>query len=64
MFYGAAPYLHLFSSIICGFIIRMYRSFYIFVIGIIADLMMSNILGGRATAMILLAYVIGLASQT
>ena len=27
-------------------------------IGIVADLLMSNILGGRATAMILLAYVI------
>ena len=59
IFYGAAPYL----SLIFIYYLRLHHPdvmpvFTVFLIGIVADLLMSNILGGRATAMILLAYVI------
>ena len=59
LFYGAAPYL----SLIFIYYLRLHHPDVmpvetVFLIGMVADLLLSNILGGRATAMILLAYVI------
>lgn len=59
MFYGASPYL----SLILIYYLRLHHPdvmpvFTVFLIGIVADVLLSDIMGGRATAMILLAYVI------
>ena len=56
-FYGASPFL----SLIFMYFILIYHDelmpiITIFIIGLVADLLMSDILGGRATAMMLLSY--------
>lgn len=56
-FYGASPFL----SLIFMYFILIYNDelmpiFSVFIMGLVADLLMSDILGGRATAMMLLAY--------
>jgi len=56
-FYGASPFL----SLIFMYFIMIYHDelmpiITVFVMGLVADLLMSDILGGRATAMMLLAY--------
>ena len=56
-FYGASPLL----SLIFIYFIMIYHDelmpiITVFIVGLIADLLMSDILGGRATAMMLLSY--------
>jgi len=56
-FYGASPFL----SLIFMYFILIYHDelmpiFTVFIMGLVADLLMSDILGGRATAMMLLSY--------
>ena len=58
-FHGAAPNL----SLVFIYYVMIYHSkllptFSIFLIGILGDLLFSDLLGGRATALMLLAYVI------
>jgi len=61
IFYGAAPNL----SLIFIFYMMIYHTkllpiFSIFIMGIVGDFLLSDLLGGRATALILLAYVMQL----
>ena len=56
-FHGASPFL----SLIFMYFILIYHDelmpiFTVFTMGLVADLLMSDILGGRATAMMLLSY--------
>ena len=56
-FYGASPFL----SLIFMYFILIYHDelmpiITVFIMGLVADLLMSDILGGRATAMMLLSY--------
>ena len=59
VFFGASPLL----SVILIYYMRVFHMKFmpigtVFLIGIVADLLMSDILGGRATALILMSYVI------
>ena len=56
-FYGASPFL----SLIFMYFVMIYHDelmpiITVFIMGLVADLLMSDILGGRATAMMLLSY--------
>jgi rod shape-determining protein MreD len=61
LFYGAAPNLSLiFIYYMIIYHIKLLPIFSIFVMGIIGDFLLSDLLGGRATALILLSYAMQL----
>ena len=61
LFYGAAPNLSLiFIYYMIVYHIKLLPIFSIFVMGITGDFLLSDLLGGRATALILLSYVMQL----
>ena len=61
LFYGAAPNLSLvFIYYMVLYHTKLLPIFSIFITGIVGDLLLSDLLGGRATALILLAYVMQL----
>lgn len=59
VFYGASPLL----SLILVYYLRVYHAhllpiFTVFLIGLVADLLLSDVMGARATALILMSYVL------